>query len=332
MRVLVVKLGGLRAALAATAGMRAVRERHPAAQFTFVCRPGAEAALEGCPAVVETVPLEAGAGSLALVSRLRSQRHDVAVLLGGPSPATRLVALSGAGRRVCAGPAPWHWAPFFHRQATARAVDPHDAARDHEVMAQAFGFQGEPPAMWFSPARMQEHGLVLDDGRYVVIHPGASRPERVLEIDKWAAVARELIARGEADRVVVSAGPAGEERIMAEALVGLIGPGAVSTGGRLRIPQLAGLIRGSRAFLGADSPVLQLAAAVGTPVVGVYGPSDYARARPWGVLSRAVRIDATPFEGETRADYLRRMDRALARVTPEQILRATEELLRVSSR
>ncbi|MGA0132892.1 MAG: glycosyltransferase family 9 protein [Opitutales bacterium] len=332
MRGLIVKLGGLRAALAATAGLRAVRERHPAAAFTFVCRPGAEAALEGCPAVVETVALEPGAGSLALLSRIRAQHFDVAVTLGGPSPATRLAALSGAVRRVCAGAAPWHWSPFFHRQATARAVDPHEAARDHEVITQAFGFHCEPPAMWFAPSRMQEHGLVLDEGRYVVLHPGASRPERILEIDKWAAVARELVARGEAERVVVSAGPAGEERIMAEALCGLIGPSALSTGGRLRFSQLASLIRGARAFLGVDSPVLQLAAAVGTPVLGVYGPSDYARARPWGVLCRAVRIDATPFEGEARADYLRRMDRALARVTPEQILRATEELLRVSSR
>lgn len=332
MRVLIVKLGGLRAALAATAGMRAVRERHPSAAFTFVCRPGAEAALEGCPAVVESVPLESGAGSLALLSRLRSQRHDVAVLLGGPSPAARLVALSGASRRVCAGAAPWHWSPFFHRQATARAVDPHEAARDHEVLAQAFGFQGEPPGMWFAPSRMQEHGLVLDEGRYLVIHPGASRPERVLEVDKWAAVARELLSRGEVDRVAVSAGPAGEERIMAEALCGLIGPAAVSTGGRLRFAQLAALIRGARAFLGADSPVLQLAAAVGTPVVGVYGPSDFARSRPFGVLCRTVRIDATPYEGEARKDYLRRMDRALGRVTPDQVLRAVDELLRVSAR
>lgn len=332
MRLLVVKLGGPRAALAATAGLRAVRERHPSLAVTFVCRPGAEPVLEGCPAVVESVPLGPESASLALLSRLRSQRFDVAVLLGGPSPATRLVALSGARRRVCAGAAPWHWAPFFHRQATARAVDPHEAARDHAVLSHAFGFHCEPPPMWFAPSRIQEHGLVLDEGRYVVIHPGASRPERVLEVDKWAAVAREMLARGEADRVVVSAGPAGEERIMAEALCGLIGPAAVSTGGRLRLAQLAGLIRGARAFLGVDSPVLQLAAAVGTPVVGVYGPSDYARARPWGVLCRTVRIDASPFEGETRADYLRRMDRALARVTPEQVLRAAEELLRVSGR
>jgi hypothetical protein len=34
--------------------------------------------------------------------------------------------------------------------------------------------------------------MMLEEGRFAVIHPGATRPERILEIDKWAVVAREL--------------------------------------------------------------------------------------------------------------------------------------------
>jgi len=52
MRLLVVKFTGLRGALAATAGLRTIRERHPSAQITFVTSPGSEVALEGCPAIV----------------------------------------------------------------------------------------------------------------------------------------------------------------------------------------------------------------------------------------------------------------------------------------
>ena len=107
--------------------------------------------------------------------------------------------------------------------------------------------------------------MMLEEGRFAVIHPGAARPERILEVDKWASVARELVACRAVERIVISAGPGGAERIMAEALCGLIGPVAMSTGGRLRFSQLARLIKESRLFLGADSSVLQLAAAVGTP-------------------------------------------------------------------
>ena len=331
MRLLVVKFTGLRGALAATAGLRTIRERHPGAQITFVTAPGSEVALEGCPAIVETIGFGEEGSVLALVSRLRRQRFDVAIALGGHSLANRLVALSGAGVRACGGHAPFYLRPLMHQQVFGSAVDPHEAARDHEVMSRVLGFHAETPAMWFAPSRMQEHGMMLEEGRFAVIHPGSTRPERILEIDKWAAVARELIASRAVERIVISAGPGGAERIMAEALGGLIGPVAMSTGGRLRFSQLARLIKESRLFLGADSSVLQLAAAVGTPVVGVFGPSDYARARPWGTVNRVVRVDTTMFAGELRADYLARMDRALARITAQQVTHAAEEVIRITT-
>lgn len=331
MRLLVVKFTGLRGALAATAALRTLRERQPGAQVTFITLPGSEPALEGCPAIVEALGVDPAGSQLALLARLRRQRFDVAIALGGHGLAHRFVALSGARVRACAGAAPFFLRPLMHRQVVGVAVDPHEAARDHAVLAQVLGFQAETPAMWFAPSRMQEHGLMLEAGRFAVIHPGATRPERILEIDKWAAVARELIAARTVERIVVSAGPGGAERIMAEALCGLIGPVAMSTGGRLRFAQLARLIKEARLFLGADSSVLQLAAAVGTPVVGVFGPSDYARARPWGVVHRVVRVDTTIFPGELRADYLARMDRALGRITPQQVLQAAEEVIRITT-
>jgi heptosyltransferase-3 len=91
------------------------------------------------------------------------------------------------------------------------------------------------------------------------------------------------------------------------------------------------LLKDARLFLGVDSAVLQLAAAVGAPVVGVFGPSDYARARPWGTLHRVVRVDTTPFEGEAPADHRARIARAFDRITPGQVARAADELLRISA-
>jgi hypothetical protein len=49
------------------------------------------------------------------------------------------------------------------------------------------------------------------------------------------------------------------------------------------------------------------------------------------VLHRIVRIDTTPFEGEPSEEYRRRMDRALARISPEQVVRAAEEVLQLSA-
>lgn len=334
MRLLVVKFCGLRGALATTASFRSLKERHPAAAVTFVTAPGGEAGLEGCPVVVEPVGFDPAAGFLdrwAMLGHLRRQRFDAAVALGVDPLSRHLVAWSGADRRICAGRPPFHLYPWFHRVVTGTVADPHEASRDHAIMADAFGLPHEVPGLWYAASRMEEHGLLVEPRRYAVIHPGASRDDQVLEIDKWAKVARELVASRRVERVVVSAGRSSSERILAEALCGLIGPVAQSTRGALSVPQLAKLIQEARVFLGADSPVLQLAAAVNTPVVGVFGPSDYIRARPWGVLHRIVRVDTTAYEGESAEDYRRRMDRALGRIGADQVLRAAEEVLQLSA-
>ncbi|NBV79489.1 MAG: glycosyltransferase family 9 protein [Verrucomicrobia bacterium] len=322
MRILVVKFSGLRGALATTAAFRSLKERHPSARVTFVTSPGSEAGLEGCPVVGEVVAFDPQASAWeawALLNHLRRQRFDAAVALGVDPLSRRLVAWSRATKRACAGQPSWALFPWFHQVVTGSVADPHEASRDHAVMAAVFGLAHEVPGLWYAASRMEEHGFLVEPRRYAVLHPGASRADQVFELDKWAKVGRELLA---ARRV---------ERIMAEALCGLIGPAAQATRGGLGMPQLAKLISEARLFLGADSPILQLAAAVNTPVVGVFGPSDYIRSRPWGVLHRIVRVDTTPFEGEASEDYRRRMDRALARITADQVVRAAEEVLQLSA-
>ncbi len=333
MRILVIKFCGLRGSLAASASFRAIKELHPSATVTFVTLPGSEPAARGCPMISETIGYDFNSGFgafIAFLGHVRRQRFDLAIALSNHHLARQMAAWSGARRRVCVGRAPFYLATFFHQQVTGLWVDPHEAARDYAVLSEVFNLPAEVPTMWFAPSRMDEHGLLVDPQKYLVIHPGASHPEQVLEIDKWAAVARELIAAGMVERVVVSAGPSGSEKIMAEALCGLIGPVAQSTRGQLTFSQLAKLLQDARVFLGADSAVLQLAAAVKVPVVAVFGPSDYGRARPWGTLSRTVRIDTTMFEGEDATDYRARIDRALSRITPGQIVRAAEEVIRIA--
>lgn len=333
MRILVVKLTGLRGALATSASLRALKEVIPGAAITYLTLPRAQPATEGCPQIVETVgyDLESGTGDfLGLLGHLRRQKFDVAIALSSQPLARILVALSGARQRVCAGQAPWFLRPFFHQQVRGLLVDPHEAAQDYAVISEVFHLSAEVPRMWFASSRMDEHGLLVEPQKYCVIHPGAERPEQILEMDKWVVVAKELVASGVVERIVISTGKSSTERLMAEALCGLIGPVAQSTQGRLSFSQLAKLIQEARLFLGADSAILQLASAVRTPVVGVYGPSDYDRTRPWGTLSRVVRIDTSWFEGEDRADYLARMDRAMGRITPQQIIRAAEEVVRLS--
>lgn len=328
MRVLLAKPCGLRGALALTPAVRAIRERHPAARVTVLTSPAALAVLEGCPGVDSALPLPSSPG-LALVAHLRRQEFDHAFSLAPAASSRRVAALSGARRRWVVGP-PGLYLPLLDGWGEPPTQDAHEAARNHAVVAQAMSLPPQAPAYWFATSRMQEHGLLLEPGRYAVLHPSAADPARMLGAHFWTLVGRALLDARAVDRVVVSCGPDSGERVYAEAVCGGIGPTALSLAGRLRVPQLARLLADARLCLGVDTPVLQLAAAVRCPVIGLYGPSDYARNRPWDALSRNVRVDNAPYLGESPAEWRERMSRAFGRIRPEQVLQAADELLRMA--
>jgi len=328
-RVLLAKPCGPRGALALTPAVRAIRERHPAARVTVLTSPAALPMLEGCPGVDAALPLPASPG-LALLAHLRRQEFDHAFSLAPAASSRRAVALSGARRRWIVG-RPGLYLPLLDGWGEPPGADVHDAARNHAVVAQAMSLLPQAPSYWFASSRMQEHGLLLEPGRYAVIHPSAADPARMLGAHFWSLVGRALLDSAAVDRVVVSCGPDSVERIYAEAVCGAIGPAAFSLAGRLRLPQLARLLADARLCLGVDTPVLQLAAAVRCPVVGLYGPSDYSRNRPWDSLSRNVRVDTAPYLGESSAEWRDRMSRAFGRIRPEQVLQAADELLRMAA-
>ena len=58
--------------------------------------------------------------------------------------------------------------------------------------------------------------------------------------------------------------------------------------GALDLRELAALTRDARAFIGVDSAPMHIAAAMGTPVVALFGPSGELEWGPWGVANRVV--------------------------------------------
>jgi len=111
----------------------------------------------------------------------------------------------------------------------------------------------------------------------IVLLPGAGRPEK-----QWPHFA-ELAKRLGNDALAVW-GP-GEEEL------------ARATGARLAPPtnlrELARLLRDAALVVGGDIGPLHLAAALGTPVVGLYGPTNPARNGPYGQLGNVVESYST---------------------------------------
>src|SRR5205823_7933483 len=154
-------------------------------------------------------------------------------------------------------------------------------------------------------------------------HPGS-----VLETKRWSAHRFGELARGLAARgltIVVTAGP-GEESFASQVAREIQGT-VILLG--LTIPELAELIRGARLYIGNDSGPMHLAAAVGTPVVAVWGSSDSRRWRPWSVEHRVVQ---NPFECNPCPGYrclVADTPTCIESVTVQQVENALEEMMAV---
>jgi ADP-heptose:LPS heptosyltransferase len=168
----------------------------------------------------------------------------------------------------------------------------------------------EIPDAWRAEAAEALRRLGLDvRRRLLTIHPGAGGTAKRWPVAKLAAVIRSVA--GPEDPVLVHQGPA-DEAAARELLLALADRAAPVPVRLLLEPSLrllAGVLRASSAYLGADSGVSHLAAATGTPAVIMFLPE--AR-RPWAPWSPTAR----PLTMTTGAEDTRAAAAALADLIP----------------
>ena len=118
----------------------------------------------------------------------------------------------------------------------------------------------------------------------VVLHPAARWPTKLWENARWRALAAAL---GEAGAGVVLTGAAADGA-MARAIGEGLAPAPRSLAGRVSLKELAAVLRSADLMITVDSGPMHIAAAVGTPVLALFGATDPARTGPVG-LGRVLR-------------------------------------------
>ena len=125
----------------------------------------------------------------------------------------------------------------------------------------------------------------------VVLHPAARWPTKLWESARWRDLASALCRDGAG--VVVTG--AAEDRAMAAAIGEGLNPAPRSLAGRVSLKQLVAVLRSADLMITVDSGPMHIAAAVGTPVLALFGATDPARTGPLGpgcVLHR--RLPCSP--------------------------------------
>ncbi len=154
-----------------------------------------------------------------------------------------------------------------------RAVFRRAAGRKYEQYAAMLGIEPPPlPRVWTAPADQARAAALLPPGRPVIgFGATANWAPKVWPSDRFADLFARL-AQGPLPNAVaaVFAGPGPAEREMAQPLLDAL-PMAIDLCGRLTLPEAAACIERCSLYVGNDSGLMHLAAATGTPTIGLCG-------------------------------------------------------------
>ncbi len=155
----------------------------------------------------------------------------------------------------------------------------------------------------------------------VLLHSGAGWGAKRWPVERYARAAA-LLARAVEVQILVHAAP-GEQGLAAALAEHLQRLGITPLVLAPTLGQLIELSRRIALAVGGDTGPLHLAAALGKPTVGIYGPTDPARNGPFHGSFRILR------DPESRRDHTRRADpeRGLLRIAPEAVAEAALSLL-----
>jgi len=131
---------------------------------------------------------------------------------------------------------------------------------------------------------LASHGL--ERRPFVHVHPASRWGFKCWPEERMAELIGALQARGHA--VVLTGAPTEDERRQVAAILAGCAQKPADLSGQLSLKELAALTARARLFVGVDSAPMHMAAAMGTPVVALFGPSGEAQWGPWGVPHRVV--------------------------------------------
>ena len=299
-----------------TSPIRALKEEFPRFRITVLVEARFAGCFEGNPDFDEVLAIKRKKEALQLAKR----RFDLVVNLHG-GPTSLFYALLPHGKRVGFEQFQYKWL----YQGLLPSPDP----KVHTVEATMAAFQWlglkretPPPLRYESPSGRLKQMLPSLSGPYAVIHPAAVMETKRWEAGKFAELARALQELGVSP--ILTCGP-GEESVVAEVTHHMKSP-QILLG--LSIPELSELIRGAKLYVGNDSGPMHLAAAVGTPIVALWGSSDSKRWHPWAAEHAVVE---NPFECNPCPGYrclVAPTPLCIESVTVEQAMGAAKQLLK----
>lgn len=299
-RVLVVRLRSIGDTVLATPSLFALKRFLPEAQVDILVEDWVAPLLTDHPHVDNVIVLERGGFmTRARVAReLRAERYDVVYNLHGGTTATFLTRASGARHRV--GFKTYQYANL-HTTLAPSPLLLWGQQKTHSVEQQLalLGWTGVPvsdkprtqlgiPPAAVDSVNRQLANAGLADRQIALIHPAAAFETKRWAVENFARVAEFVAERGLSP--VAIAAP--HEAQIVNDLLGEASVKILSLD--LSLPEVTALAARSKLFIGNDSGIAHIAAAVRAPSVVVFGSSNVAHWRPWNRAKAEVVFEELP--------------------------------------
>jgi heptosyltransferase I len=330
-RFLLLRLGSLGDVVHALPAAAALRDSFPDARIDWAIEPKWARLLEGNPDLNNVIQIDrkSAGGIISTVTQLRAANYTCVIDFQGLYKSALLAFACGAPKRIGfqrtyarEGHASWLYTERLNPRGAHKV--------EHNLtLAEAAGARKFPPRFPIAiraedEARVRSELEQRNIGDFFVLNPGGGwrskcwPPERYGELH--AKSFEKFGLRG-----VVSYGPGEED--LAQAVISAAGnsaPVAIP----LELGPLMTLLRRARWIVSADTGPFHLAAALGAPVVGLFGPTDPARNGPFianpaqkSVIVRNPRVSETTYQ--RGASY----SPAMLAITVDEVVKAVGHIL-----
>ena len=341
-RYLLVQLGDIGDLIVTSPAIAALREAQPDAHLTLLTSAHAAAILER-DLVDEIIPLEQKGfnrslsfflpGTLRKIWQLRDDSYDTVIffhhftlragtlkfwIIARASGAENIIGMQNDNAWFLTDSIPDEGFGAIHQaQYWLDLVALADASNQPQRARVAFGEEALP--------------LAYFPGKRVIIHAGSGgySMARRWDAEKFAQVADTLIEEFDVQVILV-----GTKADNADAVREHMQQKPVDLSGKTSLTQLADVLRSADLYIGADSGVLHMAAAVRTPVIALFGPSNHEAWSPWSPGGKTMVIRTSPLCSP--CSYIEHgiglRDGCAARtcmqmITPETVINAARDML-----
>jgi len=337
-KIAVIRTDRIGEVLLSTVLVNAIKRVYPKARILFVTSAYARPLVEDMDAVEEVLTFDTPGQkgwvrkACRLAGELRRRKIDAAVVLN-PHKSLHLACFL-AGISVRAG-YDRKWGFLLNR----RIRDERDRGLKHECeysmdLARAIGIECPAPevSLRITDAAAGSAGRILREkgevtGRPVVaVHPGSSNPAKMWPHSRYAELIRRIKDETGCDVVLLGSG---REISLTEKISRESGVRTMDLAGALDLKELAAVLKRADLFVGNDAGPMHMAAAVGTPVIAVFGRNipgvGPKRWGPWG--GGHVVFHETPGCEPCMDEACPRDYRCLWDVTVDQVFEAVKEKL-----